>query len=254
MCVSRPLEAGLICSRKWASKCLFIFSTLLVLVYTPNAYYKMKWRYAEKVKLFDERNSTSDATVSNNHTIFYNTIIGECSSIPTEFWTNLVMTVMVYVDFIVASLIPFLIMMVYNLLIIQKVVRASITRRSLTSAESRPNLSNLTGTLLAVSFTYMFLTSPSAILVLGWDYFGVIDGYSSDWVRLWRSIGKMLLNFNNALNFVQYAITGEKFRKESKKLLISMVKLFEFKCKEPTKGKNTTTKMTGIEIDCMHYQ
>ena len=78
---------------------------------------------------------------------------------------------------------------------------------------------NLTTTLLVVSFTYIILTSPSTILVLGWNYFGITSGHSAESVKLCRSVAKMFLNMNNALNFIQYACTGQKFRTASKDLI-----------------------------------
>ena len=47
-------------------------------------------------------------------------------------------------------------------------------RRDIIDTESGPDLVNLTATLLTVSFTFIILTSPSAVLVLGWKYFGLV--------------------------------------------------------------------------------
>ena len=74
-------------------------------VYCPNAFYKMKWNTAEKTKVSSRE---------------YELIVGACSSIPTSFWTTLAMDVMVYVDFLVSSLMPFAIMIVFNIIIAKK--------------------------------------------------------------------------------------------------------------------------------------
>ena len=66
---------------------LGISALLLQILYLPNAFYKMKW----------------DTIIS-----------GHCASIPTEFWTHIAMETMNAVDFSVASLVPFLIMIFSN--------------------------------------------------------------------------------------------------------------------------------------------
>ena len=89
-----------------AKKWLILIGILVMTVYCPNAFYKMKWNTAEKVAGSSPRQ--------------YKPIIGACTSIPTSFWTTLAMNVMVYVDFLVSSLMPFVIMIVFNIIIVKK--------------------------------------------------------------------------------------------------------------------------------------
>ena len=49
--------------------------------------------------------------------------------------------------------------------------------------------------------------------------FRVTSGHSADVIRLWRTMAKMLLNVNSALNYLQYAATGDTYRQESYNLL-----------------------------------
>lgn len=204
--ISNPLIASNICNRKWVIKHLVGMFLFLIVIYVPNIYYKMKW------SILTDR--YSDGT--------YNIIDGDCASIPTEYWTSLVMTTMVYIDFIMAAALPFIIMITYNILIIIELVKTSIKRRAMNVTNRGPDVSQLTMTLLAVSFIFMLLSSPSAILVLGWNYFGVNSGHSQETIRLWRSVAKMLLNMNSSFNFLQYACTGKSFRIQSKNLLLKM--------------------------------
>ena len=219
-CILHPLEATILCSRKWALKHLYIFGFTLLVVYSPNVYFKMKWKSAEKVYNF---NGTRILSYT------YKTRIGNCVSIPTEYWTHLIMICMVYIDFIVACLIPFVTMIMCNSLIINKVIQASTKRRNMTNSKSGPDVYNLTTTLLTVSFMFMLLSSPSAVLVLGWDFFGINSGHSTNTIKLWRSMAKMLLNMNSALNFVQYACTGQTFRQASKNLLKGIINVLKIK-------------------------
>ena len=159
---------------------------------------------------------------------------GNCVSLPTDYWTTSIMTSMVYVDFVIAGLLPFTIMLVCNIIIIIKLIENRKKMAGITTKKSGPDLVNLTTTLLVVSFAYIMLTSPSTFLVLGWNYFGITSGHSSDSVKLCGSLSKVLLNMNNALNFIQYACIGKKFRGASKEILYRMAYDIKkcYKCKE----------------------
>ena len=108
-------------------------------------------------------------------------------------------------------------------MIIQNLIQTREKRKQITTSGSGPDLVNLTTTLLVVSFTFIILTSPSTIFVLGWNYFGISSGHSPDMVKLCRVIAKMLLNMNNALNFIQYVCSGQKFRRVSSDVLFNMI-------------------------------
>lgn len=156
---------------------------------------------------------------------------------------------MVYLDFVVASALPFIVMIIYNIMIIIKLVQVSIKRRTMNVTNSGPNIYQLTFTLLTVSFTYMLLTSPSAILVLGWDYFGINSGHSHELILMWRSIAKV--NMNSTFNFIQYACIGPSFRMQSKNMLKKIAKYFKVsRCKLPHVCKFKLTQNTSnIEMN-----
>ena len=219
MCISRPFDTPIIFSKRKITKSLIITASLLVIIYSPNAAYKRKWVGADKVKdssLFDPDMRYSSIYDSDRK---YTHSEGECVSLPTDYIMNMIMTVMVHVDFIVAALLPFVIMIVCNAVLIFKLLEKEENRKNMKSTGSGPDLTNLTTTLLVVSFTYILLTSPSAILVIGWEFFGITSGHSVVSVKLWRSFAKMFLVMNNALNFVQYVCTATRFRTASKNLL-----------------------------------
>ena len=66
---------------------------VLQIVYLPNAFYKMKW----------------DTIIS-----------AHCASVPTEMWTRIAMEAMIAIDFVVASMFPFHIMMFCNVELIRR--------------------------------------------------------------------------------------------------------------------------------------
>ena len=75
--------------------CLGMSALVLQIIYLPNAFYKMKW----------------DTIIS-----------AHCASVPTEMWTRLAMAAMIAVDFVVASMFPFHIMMFFNMELIRRLL------------------------------------------------------------------------------------------------------------------------------------
>ena len=86
----------------------------------PNIHYKLKWDTAETH--LEWRDYGGNKYVSGRT---YKTVPGDCASIPYDKWSFIVMTVMVYVDFIVSSLLPFIIMVYYNSRTIAGLYRSS---------------------------------------------------------------------------------------------------------------------------------
>ena len=82
----------------------------MLIIYCPNAFFKMKWETAELFRGYID-------------SISYTTKIGACASIPTSYWTRTVMDTMVNVDFLCSSLIPFGLMIASNVVIIKKLIK-----------------------------------------------------------------------------------------------------------------------------------
>ena len=201
--------------------------------------YKTKWMGTERAQ-----NLTKNVNEENK----YLKTEGECVSLPTDQWTNNIMESMVYVDFVFSALLPFTIMVVCNIIIAIKLIqKQSIQKKISSNTTLGLGLINLTTTLILVSFTYMLLTAPSTILVIGWNYFGIASGHSSDAITLCKSLAKMPLNINNSLNFIQYACTGQKFRKASRDVVNGMIgslaKLYSFS-KNHLHNQNTEMTVT----------
>merc|ERR1712154_80010 len=97
ICISRPFDAAIISSKLRITTYLIVTGSMLLFIYSPNIAYKIKWTGADKTK-------NTSLYYSN---MKYTRTAGDCVSIPTDYSTNTIMTVMVYVDFIVASLLPF---------------------------------------------------------------------------------------------------------------------------------------------------
>ena len=81
----------------------------VLIIYCPNAFFKMKWETAEISRVINK--------------ISYTPKDGACASIPTSYWTRTVMDTMVNVDFLCSSLIPFGLMIASNVVIIKKLIK-----------------------------------------------------------------------------------------------------------------------------------
>ena len=225
ICISKPFDAATIYSKKNILKWLVITGVILIIIYCPNMLYKTKWIGAEKSdNQWLNRSSTyryDDEGVRYKEVVDvkYTKTEGECVSLPVDYWTNIIMTSMVYVDFVVAAQLPFTIMIVCNVIIIFNLVSNRKKQKTIKASGSGPDLVNLTTTLVLVSFSYIILTSPSTLLVVGWNYFGITSGHSHSGVKLCRNFAKILLNMNNSLNFIQYVCTGKKFQAASLNLI-----------------------------------
>ena len=86
----------------------------LLLIYSLNGIYKVKWDTVDV-------NLSRDVNNDIHHS--YTKVAGDCASIPTTYWTRTIMDVMVNVDFVVSSLLPFILMIVSNIFIIKTMIK-----------------------------------------------------------------------------------------------------------------------------------
>lgn len=114
-------------------------------------------------------------------------------------------------------LIPFLSILVCNILIIYFVLKAASRRNHQMGGQhqgQRSHTSALTITLMAISFTYVLLTAPYVV----YSSFSVADidrsinGYAQ--IYLLNVVAGMLSVCNSAVNFALYCISGPGFRCE----------------------------------------
>ena len=211
--ISRPFDAAIVCSKEKIKKWLVITGSLLMLIYSPNAIYKMKWTESQKLEnytLLDLNNK-------------YIKTDGECVSIPTDYPTNTLMTTMLYVDFVIAALLPFIIMFSCNGVIIYHLV------------ENKQNTKKYDFNRKWSGFSEPDQHSPGCFI--HFYYFDITQCNSSNWlevlwyyklplldsIKLCRSFSKTFLIMNNSLNFVQYVCTGQRFRRASTELIDHML-------------------------------
>ncbi|XP_071105022.1 probable G-protein coupled receptor 139 [Haliotis cracherodii] len=137
-----------------------------------------------------------------------------------------------WIDAALYSFIPFIVLLVFNILIILD-SRKAIKRQQTLQASSLNNTntftirsnSRLTVMLLSVSLTFLVASAPKAALIIIKPYtFDFYDGPLVDFHLLSKyTLTASVMNFltygNHAINFLLYCINGQKFRSELKRLI-----------------------------------
>ena len=198
-------------------RAVVVIVMLFITFFSTNAHFF--WT-VEVVYVFDK-----NGTGANN------TSYSRC--VITEGYNTLVSIAWPWVDAVLYSFVPLLLLSLLNSLIICNVFRASQRRVSLlagrtakspqiqvTSArESSTNAADsgvrLTVMLLAVSFTFLATTLPNAIVLILTNVFvdrTTMSHQSIAFYVLAQVVGELLMYANHSVNFYLYCATGRKFR------------------------------------------
>lgn len=135
-----------------------------------------------------------------------------------------------WIDATVYSFLPFILLLVVNILIILVHRRAIAVRKTTVRvhrSNERGTKFKLSTMLITVTMTFLFLSAPNVVLIcIRHKYFNFsvkIDDLRDVAVyRLVAMVTNFCLYLNHAINFFLYCISGEKFRRE----LVNL-----FKCK-----------------------
>jgi hypothetical protein len=135
-----------------------------------------------------------------------------------------------WVDALVYSFLPFVVILALNVLIVRQVLIARQERDSLRGGthksyrQRRPSQegsTRLTVMLLTISFSFLVTTLPmnvvaiaAAFLDKGVDMEGDDDMRTSARFQLARTVAELLMYSNHAVNFYLYCATGQKFRRQ----------------------------------------
>ena len=137
--------------------------------------------------------------------------------IPAEEHTEFSNKTWAWIDSFVASYIPFAIMLISNLAIIYKVLRATLHRRSTMNVgkDVSSKMGSMTAMLLLLNFIFLLTTSPIVIFIkYRKDFLGDRSPQSFARANLAWIIVNLIQYCNNALNFFLYCISGARFRRE----------------------------------------
>ena len=120
------------------------------------------------------------------------------------------------------SLLPFTTLLISNIIILVLFYQTQKNRRQMGVKADPGHLISLTRQLIAISLTYLILTSPSAIYNVTVSYIKYLYSSYNDWMganMLWNAISKNLAFINHSINFFLYCIAGKKFRDEFKDMM-----------------------------------
>ncbi|KAL4235052.1 hypothetical protein ACF0H5_006690 [Mactra antiquata] len=146
----------------------------------------------------------------------------------------LVTTIWPWVDATLYALAPFLLIAVFNTLIIRQTIKATSWRDELQKGPliniekrkmAKDNNLKLTIMLLSVSFTFLITTFPMAIVMVFHNKWASDINDPSITIhvvtqrRLIRTIAEMLMFLNHSINFYLYCALGQKFRNQVLKTL-----------------------------------
>lgn len=141
-----------------------------------------------------------------------------------------------WVDLIIFSLLPFLLLIESNTIMIWKLTSfVKNARIALSSGQSDPatirnsRASSLTLTLIFLSITFLFLTMPYSIFLILYDTLDnkIEDEYDLSIFSFLCAFFHLLWCCNSSVNFYLYCLTGSRFRAEFKNILHSFLRKYQ---------------------------
>ncbi|XP_033754751.1 growth hormone secretagogue receptor type 1-like [Pecten maximus] len=143
-------------------------------------------------------------------------------------FSDFVNGVWVWVDAVIYSFLPFAILLILNIRIIQKVWIAKNERKHFLTTE-RGDISfhkgknpsgtgevskKLTMMLLVISFTFLLTTLPMNIILIATKTWNEQNQQQRADFFLAKTVSELLMYLNHSINFFLYCISGRKFRRQ----------------------------------------
>ncbi|KAF6027794.1 hypothetical protein EB796_013899 [Bugula neritina] len=124
-----------------------------------------------------------------------------------------------WIDAAVYSFVPFISLLVLNVIILFFVGKANKRRQNM-AKNSKSSNHALTVMLLSITFAFLILTAPAVVIHIlrekGEPYFNLTDPSDFAKYTLTRQVSRVLLYLNHSINFFLYCVAGPKFRNELK--------------------------------------
>ena len=150
-----------------------------------------------------------------------------------------------WIAFTIYSIIPFCTMLILNSFIIRKLrmMHGLLTKRTLSmrksnssqqSRKSQRNTISMTRMLLCVTFYFVIVTTPTFIFSIIQEYMfdkTEITPEKNGKIELVDAISTLMLYLNHSINFLLYAVSGRRFRKE----------LYSMLCRQPAKSYSSSS-------------
>lgn len=220
VCVGLPLTAKWLCTR---GRVLLLWISIAIALFLLNSHFFVTVSYGRQKPIETENRTEVICYRAEAFKDFFDV-----------YWY--------FIDFIFLSFLPFVIILIGNIIIIICVVKAIKFRHhqqlssptTLTPAISPHNpMTSQTALLVGISFLFLATTSPSAI------FFIVSNKYHKSAYPSRRFLAQLRLAFvmtmllyyvNYALNFVLYCVSGTRFRRALDDI-----------CRRKLKGRGETT-------------
>ncbi|XP_041376735.1 FMRFamide receptor-like [Gigantopelta aegis] len=203
--VCYPFKANQMCNVLRAKK---VILGLVLLMFAINLHFL--WTVESVEEMIDGRN------------VVYCRAVEPYSALVNEAWP--------WVDACIYSFLPFVFIIMLNIMIINQVVKAHNSRERMQGVSERQKLdgrrqstegTKLTIMLLTVSFSFLITTLPmnvSLIVTTFWNQM-LHDPHKVAKFTLVKSITELLMYVNHSMNFFLYCATGKKFRQQIMRLL-----------------------------------
>ena len=195
-----PLKAAIFCTTKRAAIVTVLCLVIMVI-------YNLQLFWTIHLQVFPEQNYT------------------KCGPYATDHFHNYTYN---YLKFATYSLIPFGIVLIFNVGIVMKLKRDSPALRNAQSggrhewsraAAQMETQRRLTYMLLTVSFSWLVLTVPFTLFSLFPSTWFYHEEYKYAPGQLIKVISFLLMYINHSTNFYLYCLTGRKFRQEAADIL-----------------------------------
>lgn len=162
-------------------------------------------------------------------------------------YENFVCKIFPWVNLVLYSFLPCLILIVLNVLIIICLLKTKHVPSTMTKDDNQLRNSHrkLAMTLIFVSFTWIVTTTPRPLFGLFATKPKSLEEVAT--ALMWRVICYQLMYINHAVNFFLYCLSGEKFRIQFKKFLCQMC-LKRQAPKARLTFKSSNSNSTGQEV------
>ena len=153
-----------------------------------------------------------------------------------------------WVMLVIMSIVPFVVLVIGNIMIIFKIVTYSIKRKRMSNDVNSKDSQSMTAMLISISVLFLVTQVPAIVITIfkqNVDLGNVTKEYIHGFA-VTETVFRLLKWSNHGMNFVCYCISGERFRQE----LFAMVKGWLSKKgngNERTKSSNTVNTSPSIE-------
>ncbi|CAH1778265.1 unnamed protein product [Owenia fusiformis] len=129
--------------------------------------------------------------------------------------------IFLWLDLSIASLVPFVLMIICNITIITKLIQSDRQRQVATSdSAQKSSTTSIAIMLVSTSTMFLMLTLPVAIcMVLSLNDEFTSTGNNMANLKFAKGIAEFVQQINSVLNFWLYCLTGKAFRTELKTML-----------------------------------